>query len=129
VARYNRGEINGYKSEQAFSSAYKQRLKQRYSYVLDMPVRLKSGHRPKYRMIHVCNHEDGCFLMAQNMQKRKDELFINIRQNRQLSLFDCIGNMTSTVENELLSVAEIKQILTEYLAGVSEETGLKKLLA
>lgn len=129
VARYNRGEINGYKAERIFSTEYKARLKQRFSYVLDMPIRLKSGHRPKYRMIHVCNHEDGCFLMAENMQKRKDELFTNIQQNRQPSLLDLIDTMTSTVENELMTIDQIGKLLVDYLAGVEGEVGLKKLLA
>lgn len=71
VMDYKASRIDGYKAEQRLSTEYKQRLKQRYKYVLDMPIRLKSGSRPKYRMIHVCDHEDGCFLMAQNMQNRK----------------------------------------------------------
>lgn len=129
VAKYNQKEINGYKAEQALSSEYKQRLKQRYSYVLDMPVRLKPGNRPKYRMIHVCNHEDGCFLMAQNMQQRKEELFINIQQKRQTSLFNYIDTMTSTVENELMSIQQIEELLINYLANIDGDIRLKKLLA
>jgi three-Cys-motif partner protein len=129
VSMYNRGEINGYKAEQIFSTEYKQKLRQRYSYVLDIPVRLKAGHRPKYRMIHVCNHEDGCFLMAQNMQKRKDELFINIQQNRQPSLFDYMDTMTVTAENELMSIGEIAKLVSDYLNGMGREIGLKKFLA
>ena len=46
-------------------------IKQNFRYVLDMPIRMKPDQRPKYRMVHVSDHEDGCFLMAQNMQKRK----------------------------------------------------------
>ena len=129
VVKYKMNKINGYKAEQILSSEYKQRLKQHYGYVLDMPVRLRAGHRPKYRMIHVCNHEDGCFLMAQNMQKRKDELFINIQQNRQPSLFNYIENMTSTVENELMTINEIEGLLVRYISEVDENIGLKKLLA
>lgn len=129
VARYNRREINGYKAERIFSTEYKKRLRQRFNYVLDMPIRLKSGHRPKYRMIHVCNHEDGCYLMAENMQRRKDELFINIQQNRQPSLLDLLENTTSTVENELITTDEIGKLLAGYLAGINGEVGLKKLLA
>lgn len=129
VAKYNRGQIDGYKAERIFSTEYKSQLRQRFSYVLDMPVRLKSGHRPKYRMIHVCNHEDGCYLMAENMQRRKDELFINIQQNRQPSLFDCVDTITSTVENELMSIDEIKKLLIEHLTPVTGDIGLKKLLS
>jgi three-Cys-motif partner protein len=129
VAQYQRGEITGYKAEQVFSAEYKQRLKQLYNYVLDMPIRLKPGHRPKYRMMHVCNHEDGCFLMAKNMQKRKDELFINIQQNRQLTLFDYSNAMTSTVENELITIDKVKQMLSSYIAKTKGDITLKKLLA
>lgn len=129
VAQYNRKEINGYKAERIFSTEYKARLKQRFSYVLDMPIRLKSGHRPKYRMIHVCNHEDGCFLMAENMQRRKDELFTNIQQNRQPSLLDLLENTTSTVEHELITIDQIEKLLSGYLAVIDGEVGLKKLLA
>lgn len=129
VAQYNRKEINGYKAERIFSTEYKARLKQRFSYVLDMPIRLKSGHRPKYRMIHACNHEDGCFLMAENMQRRKDELFTNIQQNRQPSLLDLLEDTTSTVENELITIGQIEKLLGDYLARIDVEVGLRKLLA
>ena len=129
VASYNKKEIDGYKAEQLLSTEYKLRLQQKYNYVLDMPIRLKSGHRPKYRMIHVCNHEDGCFLMAQNMLKRKDELFINIQQNRQLSLLDYVDTMTSTVENKLMTSDEIAIKLENYLKTIGNEVGLKKFLA
>ncbi len=129
VAQYNRKEINGYKAERIFSTEYKARLKQRFSYVLDMPIRLKSGHRPKYRMIHVCNHEDGCFLMAENMQRRKDELFTNIQQNRQPSLLDLLENTTSTVENDLITTDQIEKLLRGYLTKINAEVRLKKLLA
>ena len=129
VARYNRGEINGYEAERMFSTEYKSRLKQQFNYVLDMPIRLKPGQRPKYRMIHVCNHEAGCFLMAENMQKRKDELFTNIQQNRQPSLLDLIDTMSSTVENEFMTIDEIEKLFANYLAGISNDIGLKKLLA
>jgi three-Cys-motif partner protein len=129
VARYNRREINGYKAEQIFSTEYKQRLKQRYNYVLDMPIRLKAGHRPKYRMIHVSNHEDGCFLMAQNMQQRKEELFLNIQQNKQPSLFDAVDTITSTVENKILSIDQVGKLLVADLGKLDSEIKLKKLLA
>lgn len=129
VSKYNYGKIDGYQAERIFSTEYKLRLKQKFSYVLDIPIRLKHGHRPKYRMIHACNHEDGCLLMAENMLKRKDELFIHIQQNNQLSLFDFDDTMTSTVENELMPIGEVKKLLVTYLATVKEEIGIKKLLA
>lgn len=123
VQDYNDGKIDGYRAEKRLSTEFKQRLRQRYSYVLDMPIRLKAGNRPKYRMIHVCDHEDGCFLMAQNMQLRKDELFINIQQGGQYSIFDYDPNFTSTTEGEWTTKpeieAKIKYALDKYRGGIS----------
>jgi three-Cys-motif partner protein len=129
VTDYKAGKINGYQAEKRLSAEYKQRLRKRYAYVLDMPIRLKAGQRPKYRMIHVCDHEDGCFLMAQNMQKRKDDLFINVQQGGQLSLVDIMPDVASSVENELLSKGEISVKLKGHIARLPKEVGLTKLLA
>ena len=129
VADYNNGLIDGYQAEQRLSFEYKQRLKQRYSYVLDMPIRLKPGQRPKYRMIHVCDHEEGCFLMAQNMQKRKDELFINIQQDGQLSIFDLGSACTSSVEGEVYSRSEIEAKVIDHLNKSSKPARITKFLA
>lgn len=129
VADYRNKKINGYQAERRLSVEYKQRLKQRYKYVLDMPIRLKEGQRPKYRMIHVCDHEDGCFLMAQNMQKQKEELFFRIQKSGQLSLFDLSTDYTSSVEGELLTKEEIAQKVKQTLNRFSEEIRITKFLA
>lgn len=129
VADYRNKKINGYQAERRLSVEYKQRLKQRYKYVLDMPIRLKEGQRPKYRMIHVCDHEDGCFLMAQNMQKQKEELFFRIQKSGQLSLFDLCTDYTSSVEGELLTKEEIEQKVKQTLNRFSEEIRITKFLA
>ena len=129
VDDYKQKKINGYQAEKRLSTEYKLRLRQRYGYVLDMPIRLKAGQRPKYRMIHVCDHEDGCFLMAQNMQKRKDELFINVQQNGQYSIFDIDPTMTTTTENELLTVEEIATKVKEHLERFMGDIGITKFLA
>lgn len=52
VRDFQMGRIDGYQAERRLSAEYKQHLKQKYKYVLDMPIRLKPGQRPKYRMIH-----------------------------------------------------------------------------
>ena len=129
VERYKTGEIDGYTAEQVFSNEYKLRLRRRFSYVLDMPIRLKPGHRPKYRMIHACNHQDGCFLMAENMLKRKDELFTNIQQNRQPSLFNYIETITSTVENKLITMDQIEALFATFIAEGDEKVGCTTLIA
>ena len=129
VRDFQMGRIDGYQAERRLSAEYKQHLKQKYKYVLDMPIRLKPGQRPKYRMIHVCDHEDGCFLMAENMQRRKDELFVNIQQNGQLSLFNMMSTVTSTVENDILTQEEIEQMVLAHIHQMTSETHITVFLA
>lgn len=129
VSDFQNGVIDGYQAEQRLSREYKNMLKQRYGYVLDMPIRLKPGQRPKYRMIHVCDHEDGCFLMAQNMQKRKDELFINIQQQGQYSLFDMGTIGASSAEGDTYSREEIADMVEKHISAINADIRITKFLA
>ena len=94
-----------------------------------MPIRLKPEQRPKYRMIHVCDHEDGCFLMAQNMQKRKDELFINIQQQGQLSIFDMGTIGSASAEGETYSHEEIVDMVKYHISTIPTDIRITKFLA
>lgn len=129
VQDYKSGKIDGYQAEQRLSTEYKKRLKTRYNYVLDMPIRLKAGSRPKYRMIHVCDHEDGCFLMAQNIQNRKEELYTNIQTGGQLSIFDVMTELTQSVEGEWVSRAEIKKKIRNAINNIKQELGITRFIA
>lgn len=129
VNDYKSGRISGYKAEQRLSAEYKQHLKRVYGYVLDMPIRLKAGQRPKYRMIHVSDHEDGCFLMAQNMQKRTDELFVNIQQGGQMSIFDSFDQYTSSVEDEVLTRSQVEEMVKNRLDKCLGEISITKFIA
>lgn len=106
VRDYQQGRINGYQAEMRLSTEYKEHLKTRHTYVLDMPIRLKKEYRPKYRMIHVSDHPDACFLMAQNMLSRKDELFINVQSGGQISIFDVTPSMDSNDYTIYLLIAQ-----------------------
>lgn len=123
VRDYNAGVIDGYQAERRFSTEYKQRLRKSYMYVLDMPIRLKPGQRPKYRMIHVTNHEAGCILMADNMSARSDELFIEIQHQGQLSLFD------HNTENEVINTDEIRHKVSDFLRDFPQGMTADKLIA
>lgn len=45
-----------------------------------MPIRLKNGNNPKYRMVFATNHIDACVLMADNIYKRTEYLFKEIQK-------------------------------------------------
>lgn len=91
VGKYQQDKVHDkeacFKAENAFSRAYKERLRETFTYVLDMPLRLKAGGPPKYRLIHVTNHPDGCTLMADNMMSRAKELLVTVQNKMQLDLF------------------------------------------
>jgi hypothetical protein len=123
VYDYRAKDIDGYAAEKLFSTEYKHRLRQKFRYVLDMPIRLKAGRHPKYRMIHVTNHEDGCILMADDMSSRSDELYIEIQNPNWLSLFE--RNVESNIVDERDIISKMKNFLH---ANIGEHDS-EKLLA
>ena len=123
VKDYKDKKIDGYQAEKRFSTEYKQRLKKKYKYVLDMPICIKNKQHPKYRMVHVSNHEEGCILMADNMFSRSDELFIEIQNQNQLSLFEY------DVQNEVINKDDIIQKMSFFLTNLSCEMTADKLIA
>jgi len=130
VNNYNAGKITGYQAEDQFSVNYRKRLRKNYNFVLDMPIRIKEGGQPKYRMVHATNHEDGCFLMAQNMQTRRKELFTNVQQHgvEQMTFWDLNTSMTKNIDNQYITIDEIKIKLCEHLKKCDDKIHLRKLL-
>lgn len=123
IDKYGRGKIDCYDAEKEFSRLYKERLRQDYTYVLDMPIRLKPGQHPKYRMVHATNHPDGCILMADNIAKRTDRLVIEIQSEGQMSL------MPQTAENEMVSDGMLMEKVEELLENTTSYTRLNQFLA
>lgn len=123
IADYSKDIIDCYQAEKEFAKQYKLYLRQKYNYVLDMPIRLKAGQHPKYRMIHATNHPDGCILMADNIAKRTDRLVIEIQSGGQLSL------MTQTAENEMIDGSFLETKIRKMLLKTTEYTRLNKFLA
>ena len=101
IDRYSDGQIDIDGAEKLFAEQYKQTLRKHYRYVLDMPIRLRPEHKPKYRMVHATNHPDGCILMADNMFKRTDYLFVDVQRQGQLSLFEMTPENDIVNENDL----------------------------
>ncbi len=123
ITDYNKGIIDCYQAEKEFAKQYKMRLRQKYTYVLDMPIRLKPGQHPKYRMVHATNHPDGCTLMADNIAKRTDRLVIEIQCRGQLTL------IPQTAENEMIDDIILEEKVRELLSTTTEFTRLNRFLA
>lgn len=129
VRDYQNHKIDGFQAEMRLSTAYKEHLKTRHPYVLDMPIRLKKKNRPKYRMIHVSEHDHACFLMAQNMLNRKSYLFLNVQAKGQISMFDISPEMDSTVEGEVVTETEVEQKVRDYIKDCPTESRYTKFIS
>jgi len=122
IDKYSAGTIDCYAVEKEFSQLYKERLREHYTYVLDMPIRLKAGQHPKYRMVHATNHPDGCILMAENIAKRTNLLVIEIQNSGQPMLFN------QNADNEIVSDDILMERMKSLLDRTTGFTRLNKLL-
>lgn len=123
VADYKARKIDGYEAEQRFSKEYCQRLRKKYKYVLNMPIRLKIGQRPKYRMIHATNHVEGCILMYKNICKRWEERLGYIQTQGQGSLWNL------TMEGEIIDDDDIFSLMKQHISEYNTFTRLNVVIA
>ena len=98
------------------------RLMDNFRYVLNMPLRIKRGQRPKYRMIHATNHTDGCLLMVDNICKRW-EMWQDVQNEGQMTLFP------ETYDNQFLSEETLERMVVEHFSQCSKWTSLSEALA
>jgi hypothetical protein len=122
IEGYKSGELDGYEAEVRFADQYCKRLRQSYKYVLNMPMRIRQGQRPKYRMIHATNHQDGCLLMNDNIYKRWQTLR-EIQTQSQPSLW------SEDTNNQIIDSQEIKYKLKSHLKSFTEFENLNIVLA
>lgn len=89
LASYDAGVISMKEAEIAFCEAYANELKNIFDYVVNIPIKAKKSHIPKYRLIFGTNSEDGLLLMADKMSRTWRD-FIERERNGQLQMFECI---------------------------------------
>ena len=127
IKNYQNNEIDGVEAEKRIADGVVLNLRSHFKYVLDMPIRVKSGNVPKYRMIHATNSVDGCYLMAWNINKRKDDLIYSIQKQESDSLF---GDRFSLDEKgDLVDKDKVKFLLQDAIARVHQEKRYKEFLA
>lgn len=122
IEKKRKGLITAYEAEAEFAEAYCKRLRQSYAYVLNMPLRIKVGQVPKYRMIHATNHADGALLMVDNIFGRW-EFMQDIQRGGQLSLFE------ENVENETIDEEDVRQKVIDYLSRLSSFNRMNPIMA
>ncbi len=122
IDAYRKGKLNGYEAEAVFAEKYCMRLRESYTYVLNMPLRIKRGQRPKYRLIHATNHRDGCLLMVDNICNRWEALQ-EIQSGGQLQLWE------ENFDNQSMEEDDIKQKAIEHFSKYEELVSLHDALA
>lgn len=122
IEKKRKGIISAYEAEAEFAEAYCKRMRQSYTYVLNMPLRIKKGQVPKYRMIHATNHADGALLMVDNIFGRW-EFMQDIQREGQISLFE------ENVENETIDEEDIRRKVTGFISELSSFKRMNSVMA
>lgn len=115
-------KIDGYQAEERFATQYCKKLRECFNFVLNMPLRIKQGQRPKYRMIHATNHSDGCLLMVDNICNRW-EAWREVQTNGQMSLFD------EDVNNQVIDEKDIEEKVVSFFSHLHDYHSLNKVLS
>lgn len=116
IEDYQKGTISVYEAEARFADEYCARMRQSYSYVLNMPLRIKRGQVPKYRMIHATNHPAGALIMVDNIFGRW-ELMQDIQTDGQQSFWE------ENVDNELIDNEAIREKVISHLFRIGFDQG------
>ena len=120
--------LSGQDAELRFSNLYRDKLRETYRYVLSMPIRVAPGQPPKYRMVHATNHPHGCVWMADDMIKRKDDLYIYLPRHAQPMLLDTdiegdatdadIDKLASPVVDKLSGYTDVETFIADFYSSV-----------
>lgn len=127
VKAYHKNELDGVQAEKKIAEGIQNNLRKYFKYVLNMPIRIKEGNVPKYRMFHVANKVDGCILMAYNMQKRNEELIYSVQGQQEESLFG--NDYVYSEQGNLIDITEVQRLLKIELAKVNSFIQYKDFLA
>jgi three-Cys-motif partner protein len=111
-----------YETEEQFAAKYCERLRQSYTYVLNMPLKIRRGQLPKYRMIHATNHVEGCLLMVDNICGRWESMN-DIQNNGQGQLWK------ENYNNQIIDNEDIKRKVISHVSNYSHFTRLNFVLA
>jgi len=87
LADYSSGMISMNEAERIFSEAYINEMKNLFHYVVNIPIKVKKSHLPKYRLVFGTNSEDGLLLVADKMS-RTWKGFVERERKGQQVLFD-----------------------------------------
>jgi three-Cys-motif partner protein len=122
IKSYEQKEITIYEAEEQFAVQYCERLRQSYTYVLNMPLRIRRGQLPKYRMIHATNYVEGCLLMVDNICGRW-EIMKDIQNSGQMQIWE------ENYNNQVVDDEDLRAKVVSHLAYYPNFVRLNLVLA
>jgi len=90
LGEYSDGTISMNDAERKFSGAYICEIKNVFRYVVNIPIKAKKSHLPKYRLVFGTNSDDGLLLVADKMSRTWRDFDERERKGQRL-LFDEIA--------------------------------------
>ena len=117
VLQHYREGTTSYSVEESLTREFCNQLNKYYSYVLNIPIKIKENCNPKYRMIHATNHPDGAVLMADNIFLRRQSLR-DIQLGGQQTLFELD-----------FSDVDIRNLVNNYLSNIKIPRRLNLIIA
>ncbi len=130
VNDYYKKTIDIYRAEEIFISEYSGKLNNIFRYTVNIPIKQKSNHLPKYRLVFGSNHEDGLILMANNMNKKWKQMQESQRDAQQVFDFafpDYTASKGYDLHNDILSLITVKNSglsLKELIIGLIQKYGI-----
>lgn len=119
------GRCNGIQAEKEFFELYRQKLNKLFRYVLDLKVCVKDNGHPKYRLVHLTNHFDGCVLMAENMMNRAKIHIQEVLHKGNIGLFDEQLN----TNGDFIYFEEVKNNVIDLFKQYNSEVRRNQFLA
>lgn len=112
-------KIDFRQAEECFSTAYAERLRKHFKFVVHIPIREKTNHLPKYRLLFATDHYDGLFLMCDGMNSAWNTLLTK-EDAGQLYLFDMalassVPAITKLICDELATPLDLKELLIRLI--------------
>ena len=126
---YKTARINMYTSERLFSAQYNRELNKVFQYVVNIPIKRKTSHLPKYRIFFGTNHPDGLLLMANSMNRRWRN-FVDQERSGQTILMeefdfpDMVKFEDYCLHDDILLFADRSILLKDLLIKLIEKYGI-----
>ena len=87
LAEFQAATIDFHQAEERFIAGYTERLGAHFKYVVNIAIKERSHHMPKYRLVFATDYHEGLFLMADQMNAAWCKL-LEMEKGGQLYLFD-----------------------------------------